>query len=79
MLVDRVWYERHQTVMEEVNHGRREINELLKQADVAAKEMREHYGPSFDVLLSDFEWGIINGKLSAIRWALLEEWDCLDT
>jgi len=27
----------------------------------------------------DFEWGMINGKLSAIRWMLGEEWDMLDT
>ncbi|HAK1662080.1 TPA: DUF4935 domain-containing protein [Klebsiella pneumoniae subsp. pneumoniae] len=28
---------------------------------------------------TDFEWGMINGKLSAIRWMLGEEWDMLDT
>lgn len=28
---------------------------------------------------SDFEWGMINGKLSAIRWMLGDEWDMLDT
>ena len=27
----------------------------------------------------DFEWGMINGKLSAIRWMLGDEWDMLDT
>jgi hypothetical protein len=27
----------------------------------------------------DFEWGMINGKLPALRWALGDEWDFLDT
>lgn len=26
---------------------------------------------------SDFEWGMINDKLSAIRWMLGDEWDML--
>jgi hypothetical protein len=28
---------------------------------------------------SDFRWGMINGKLSTLRWVLGEEWDNLDT
>jgi len=26
-----------------------------------------------------FDWGMMNGKLSALRWALGEDWDMLDT
>ncbi|WP_425993127.1 hypothetical protein [Brevundimonas sp. TWP2-3-2] len=28
---------------------------------------------------TDFEWGMINGKLSALRWMLGDHWDMLDT
>jgi hypothetical protein len=27
----------------------------------------------------DFEWGMVNGKLSALNRVLSEEWDFLDT
>lgn len=28
---------------------------------------------------NDFEWGMMNGKLSALRWVLGSDWDFLDT
>jgi hypothetical protein len=47
----------------------------LKAAKRTERELgKGNYGP-----WTDFEWGMINGKLSALRWALGDEWDMLDT
>lgn len=47
----------------------------LKAAKKAERRLGEgNYGP-----WTDFEWGMINGKLSALRWMLGDEWDQLDT
>ena len=45
----------------------------------AMKRTEEELGPDDLGPWSDFEWGMINGKLSAIRWVLGDEWDMLDT
>jgi hypothetical protein len=45
----------------------------------AAERVRKRYGKDNFGPWSDFEWGMINGKLSAIRWVLGDEWDMLDT
>lgn len=45
----------------------------------AMNRTEEDLGPGGLGPWSDFEWGMINGKLSAIRWLLGDEWDMLDT
>ena len=47
----------------------------LKSRAKARKRLGEgNFGP-----YSDFEWGMVNGKLSALRWMLGEDWDELYT
>lgn len=90
-LVDKVWYNRHMNRMYGIESGEIEIvpegterygndvihRHILEGALASAQRVRDKYedtGP-----WDDFEWGMINGKLSALRWILGEEWDELYT
>ena len=57
------------------------IDEIWKGALKAARAAEKRLGPGVEGAgpYSDFEWGMINGKLSALRWVIGEEWDMLDT
>ncbi|HWS03436.1 MAG TPA: PIN domain-containing protein [Gammaproteobacteria bacterium] len=55
------------------------IDEIWKSALRAAKSTERELGKDNIGPWTDFEWGMINGKLSAIRWVLGDEWDMLDT
>lgn len=59
----------HNHIVDEIWNG------ALKAGRNAERKLgKGNFGP-----WSDFEWGMLNGKLSALRWALGEEWDMLDT
>ena len=53
--------------------------DVLKVALKAARNVERRYGKKNLGPWDDFEWGMINGKLSALRWVLGDEWDMLDT
>ena len=52
---------------------------VLKMAVATGRRVEREYGKENLGPWSDFEWGMINGKLSALRWVLGSEWDFLDT
>jgi hypothetical protein len=77
---DRVWFQRHMVSMEFEKNGKRKTPpDILKMANAAAAKKFRQYGPSIAGCMTDFDWGFLNGKFSAVRWALGEEWDFLDT
>lgn len=55
------------------------LDSIWAGALAAAKRTEEEVGIHNLGPWSDFEWGMINGKLSALRWVLGDEWDMLDT
>ena len=90
-LVDKVWYNRHKNLRCHIESGDVRIvpdgtqgygddvihESVLKGAIQSAERMEKKYGNVGP--WDDFEWGMINGKLSALRWVLGDEWDMLDT
>jgi hypothetical protein len=79
-LADKVWYNRHQDLKISIEEGEEECDpQIWKEAEVQARKMEEKYGLENLGPWDDLEWGMINGKLSALRWILGLEWDMLDT
>jgi hypothetical protein len=85
-LFEKVWYDRHQLLMQRAASkkaaGRSSSAPSAKGAhpgERAAKKIEKRYGRENLGPWTDFDWGFLNGKLSAIRWALGDEWDILDT
>ncbi|MGH8683830.1 MAG: hypothetical protein ACREUM_00605 [Nitrosospira sp.] len=52
---------------------------IWKGALKAATKVEKRYGLENLGPWDDFEWGMLNGKLSALRWVLGDDWDMLDT
>jgi len=79
-LYDKIWYDRHQQWLQKIEAGEDHPDPaLLKTARAAAKRKEKQYGKKNLGPWTKFEWGMLNGKLSALRWVLGDEWDFLDT
>ena len=77
---DRIWYERHLMFRQryEAGEDERTTPEIYNMALEAAARVKGER-PDLRPTEGDFEWGMWNGKLSALRWVLGDEWDFLDT
>jgi hypothetical protein len=79
-LTDKIWYNRHQDLKQLIEDGQEEVDpQIWEDALKAAKKIEDKYGVDNLGPYDDFEWGMLNGKLSALRWLLGWEWDMLDT
>lgn len=79
---DVIWYDRKLVLQHKLKEGSETITPEIKKLMLASmrraeakygkKKLRSYYK-------DNFEWGILNGKLSALRWVLGDDWDMLDT
>lgn len=53
--------------------------DVWKGALAAGARLRKKYGAKNLGPYSKFDWGMMNGKLSALNWVMGEDWDMLDT
>jgi hypothetical protein len=60
-------------------HQKVTTDTVWQMALAAAKRTEDEVGLENLGPWSDFEWGMLNGKLSALRWVMGSEWDFLDT
>ncbi|EGQ7714469.1 MULTISPECIES: hypothetical protein [Vibrio] len=78
-MIQKVWYNRHLNLRYKVEfHGEKVAPEIWEGALASAKKVEDKFGKE-NLCWDDFEWGMLNGKVSALRWVLGEEWDMLDT
>jgi len=79
---DVVWYDRKLVLLQNLKEGSETIDPGIQKGMLAAmRTLEKKYGKKKlrNYYHNDFEWGMLNGKLSALRWVLGDEWDMLDT
>jgi hypothetical protein len=77
---DKVWYDRHMMLAERAQNSQLDLwGSQIDTAELSAQKMREKYGVETLGPYSDFEWGMLCGKLSALRWLDGSEWDDLSS
>ena len=93
-LETKIWYNRHQVRAEKIENGEIKIiskkdfsistsnttiiKEIWEGAKKSAQKVEKKYGVE-NLQWDNFEWGMLNGKLSALRWVMGDDWDSLYT
>lgn len=94
-LAKKIWYDRHQMRQQKIDDGEIKIipdgewdiskaqntivHSIWEGAKRSAAKVEKTYGKENLGPWTKFEWGMLNGKLSALRWCLGDDWDMLDT
>lgn len=80
VLWDQIWYNRHMDFRYRIESGEDAVPpDVWKVALESAERVKKRRGEENLGPWDDFEWGMLNGKMSALRWVLGDEWDFLDT
>jgi hypothetical protein len=90
-----IWYDRHQMRRQKIEGGTIRIvpdvdwkiseakdtitHSIWEGAKKSAAKVEKTFGKDNLGPWTKFEWGMLNGKLSALRWCLGSDWDMLDT
>jgi hypothetical protein len=89
----KIWYDRHQLRKQMIEDGKIKIvdkenqpgssktirRDIWEGALRSARKVERRLGKNNLGPYDKFEWGMLSGKLSAIRWVLGMDWDVLDT
>jgi integrase len=76
---DKLWFFFHVELRDEVAGGKEIDPVIWEEAKRRAEEVVQRYGGEEAMLpKNDYELGMMDGKLSALRWVLGSEWDFLD-
>lgn len=80
IFLDKIWFDRHLSFRYRIETGIETVDPKIWEGALnSAQKVIDKYGEENLGPYSDFEWGMLNGKLSALRWVLGDDWDMLDT